>query len=215
MSDPEAHEPSPAFLGALANEQFGLQSVSGISVSESSSRAALYLSTLSSGLVAIGFSATHPTALAALTFSVLPTVFILGCFTIVRLVDTSVENLVALRRLERVRQYWATLDPAGAHFFGPDAPRSGYRGVRYGFWAMLFTMASMIVFVNGVLAGAIAALLLAIAAGASTAVFLTVGIAVGAVAVVVGLVYENRRLVPWISGLSSDTAAGDAALPGS
>jgi len=85
-------------MSALVTEHFALQSVSSATISESGSRAALYLSALSSGLVAIGFASASRKSLAALSFPVLPTVYILGWFTIVRLVETSVENIVCSRR---------------------------------------------------------------------------------------------------------------------
>jgi hypothetical protein len=75
---------SPGSTSAPVTEHFVLQSAASSTISESDSRVAIYLSSLSSGLVAIGFASSSPHALAALTFSVLPTVFILGCFTVVR-----------------------------------------------------------------------------------------------------------------------------------
>ena len=48
---------SSAFFSALLTEQFVLQSVRGVTVSESSSRASFYMFTLSSALVAYGFLA--------------------------------------------------------------------------------------------------------------------------------------------------------------
>ena len=47
----------------------------------------------------------------------LPALIILGVFTFVGLVETSVENVVFLRRIEAIRRYYATLDPAAAAFF--------------------------------------------------------------------------------------------------
>jgi len=49
---------SPAFMSALVTEHFALQAVSSATISESGSRAALYLAALSSGLVAIGFASS-------------------------------------------------------------------------------------------------------------------------------------------------------------
>ncbi|MFD1722346.1 hypothetical protein [Amnibacterium endophyticum] len=188
----------PAFTSALANEQFILQSVSGATISESGSRSALYLSSLSSGLVAIGFASAARGAFAPLAFTVLPTVFLLGCFTAVRLVDTSVENLVALRRAQRIRTHWARLHPTGSWFFEADAPGTGQRGSVYGFWSLLFTMASLIVLVNGVLGGAIAALVVAVALHGPAAVAVGIGIVVGLASVASGLTYEHRRIDPFI-----------------
>src|ERR1700751_4064252 len=86
--------PPTEFMGALVTEHFVLQATSRSTISESGSREGIYLSALSSGLVAIGFASASPRALESLAFTVLPVVFILGWFTIVRLVDTSVANIV-------------------------------------------------------------------------------------------------------------------------
>ena len=121
-----------ALLGGLANEQFGLQGVAGGTISESASRATLYMSTLSSGLVAIGFAFTRTTALTALLFTVLPTIALLGAFTVVRLVDTTVQNIVVLNRLQQIRRYWASLHPKGPELLAIEASTAAPRGVHYG-----------------------------------------------------------------------------------
>ena len=139
---------SAAFMSALVTEHFALQSVSSATISESGSRAAIYLASLSSGLVAIGFASSSPRVLAALAFSVFPTVFILGIFTIVRLIDTSVQNIVALRRIEVIRRYYASLLPTAPAYFAPDRTAEGTHGVRYRGGSILFTIASMIILVN-------------------------------------------------------------------
>lgn len=123
---------SAAFMSALVTEHFVLQSVASSTISESGNRAAIYLSALSSGLVAIGFASSSLRALAALAFSVFPTVFILGYFTIVRLVDTSVQNIVALRRIEVIRHYYASLLPTAPAYFEPDRTAESIHGVRTG-----------------------------------------------------------------------------------
>jgi hypothetical protein len=58
--------------------------------------------------------------------TVLPALIILGIFTFVRLVETAVENVVLLGRIEAIRRYYATLDPAAAAFF-PSAGESAAR----------------------------------------------------------------------------------------
>jgi hypothetical protein len=59
-------EEPPAFMSAPVTEHFSLQSISSATISESGSRAALYLSALSSGLVAIGFASSSRQDLEAL-----------------------------------------------------------------------------------------------------------------------------------------------------
>jgi hypothetical protein len=186
-------------MSALVTEQFVLQSVSGATIAESSSRSAIYLSALSSGLVAIGFASSNTQILTVLALSVLPTVFILGCFTIVRLVDTSVENMIAVQRIEHIRRYYATVHPMAPQFFDIDAygaHHPGIRGVRYRTWSVLYTMASMITFVNSVLGGATAGVGIALtgSVGMPTAAF--TGAVVGIVLLAIGIAYDIIRIRP-------------------
>jgi hypothetical protein len=196
---PKGDQESPAFMSALVTEHFALQSVSSATISESSSRAALYLSALSSGLVAIGFASSHRRTLEALAFTVLPTVFVLGWFTVVRLIDTSVQNIVSRRRIETIRQYYAEIDPRRAGFFESDAVALGVLGVRYSGRSILFTMASMILVVNAVVAGATATLLCVLGAGLTAFGALPVGGVAAVVTLAWGLLYQSRRLAPLIS----------------
>jgi hypothetical protein len=152
-------KPPPEFMSALGTEYFVLQSTASSTIGESGSRVSIYLSALASGLVAIGFASSSPRAFASLAFTVLPTVFVLGWFTIVRLIDTSVANIISLRRMELIRRYYAALAPVAPPYFATDNAPTGDHGVRYGRWAFLFTMASMVIVVNCVVGGATIALL--------------------------------------------------------
>ncbi|MFF1574652.1 hypothetical protein ACFVWR_18075 [Leifsonia sp. NPDC058292] len=186
---------SPAFLGALSSEQFMLESIAGSTISEGGTRSSIYLSTLSGGLVAIGFASSSPDLLTAFVLTVLPTIFVLGCFTVVRLVDTSVENIAVSRRIERIRSYYATLGPVAAAVFAAEDPlTNGKFGVRYSRWSVLFTMASMIAVVNAVVAGAICALILSLLLGVTTAFAALTGVVVGGALLTATLVYQRRRI---------------------
>ena len=208
MADEKA---PPEFMSALVTEHFALQSAASSTISESGSRVAIYLSALSSGLVAIGFASSSPHALAALAFTVLPTVFVLGWFTIVRLIDTSVANVVSLRRIELIRQYYASIVPSAAAYFQPDDPVSGTRGVRYGRWSFLFTMASMVIVVNCVVGGATVALLCDLAFKVPLPAAAGIGVAVGLVLLALSLRYEHLRLTPVVlSSLAATTMSGDS-----
>lgn len=187
---------SPALLGALSSEQSMLQSIAGSTINEAGTRSMIYLSALSGGLVAIGFASSTKGLLAPLALTVLPTIWLLGWFTIVRLVDTTVENVSVTRRIEAIRAYYARLTPTAAHsFFAAEDPLSnGKFGVRYSRWSVIFAMASMIGLVNAVLAGSVTALALAIAADASTVVATAVGIGAGILLFAATVVYERIRV---------------------
>jgi hypothetical protein len=184
-------KPPPDFMSALGTEYFVLQSTASSTISESGSRVSIYLSSLASGLVALGFSSSSPRAFASLAFTVLPTVFVLGWFTIVRLIDTSVANLVSLRRMELIRRYYAALAPIAPPYF-----QAGEHSGRYGRWAFLFTMASMVITVNCVLGGATIALLCDLAFKAPLPAAAGIGVVAGLALLALSLRYEHRRLTP-------------------
>jgi hypothetical protein len=212
-SDVAEHvERRAAFEAALNNQYFVLQSSRGNTVAESGTRASLYVMALSSTLVAIGFVAQSHAALGPFLAVVLPTLFVLGLFTVVRLVDTGVENLSCLRAMARIRRHYAVLAPAAPQFFGggPDAGGSALaavaasRGKRVG----LFTIASMIAAVNAVVGGTGITLLVAHLRGGFGQGFilpLAVGVLVGLALMAAFLVYQDWRYValastPWEEG---------------
>lgn len=185
-------------LSALVTEHFVLQSRASSTISEASSRCSLYLLSLSSSLVALGFSTQASNeAFAPFAAALLPTMFLLGIFTVVRLVDTSIENIRCLRGIARIRRYYQTLTPDAAEYFpstGTEALDAramvGGETRRTELW---FTMASMVGTVNAVLGGAMAALLLeggfGLPRGPSIAI--AVAVAIGLAVAVVS--YERRR----------------------
>jgi hypothetical protein len=189
-------KPSPEFVSALGTEYFVLQSMASSTISESGSRVSIYLSSLASGLVALGFSSSSPRAFASLAFTVLPTVFVLGWFTIVRLIDTSIANIVSLRRMALIRAYYAALAPVAPPYFGAGDPAAGEHGVRYGRWSFLFTMASMVITVNCVLGGATIALLCDLAFKVPLPGAAGIGVTAGLTLLALSLRYEHRRLTP-------------------
>ncbi len=191
---PDAPATASALHSALGTELSVLQAVASATISESSTRSLIYLSTLSSGLVAVGFAADSPALLSTLTFTVLPTIFMLGWFTVVRLVDTTVENITVRRRMERIREYFVTLDPRAPALIALDDPRTGELGIRYSRSSFLFTMASMIAAVNGVLGGALVALALVTGLGVPAPVAQTAGATIGVTLLAATLTYERRRI---------------------
>jgi hypothetical protein len=161
--------------------------------------------THTSSLVAIGFS-TGTKVLAPLVGTVIPVVVVLGVFTIVRLVDTGVENVVMLNWIAHIR-FYRTLAPDAPAYF-PDStvnevdeapasitskrsPNSGRTRRPWMGSKGLFTLASMIAVPNAVVGGA----------GATLAVTRLstkpIGFAIGSIVFVIGLGtfywYQNLR----------------------
>jgi hypothetical protein len=117
VMDQQARE--QAFMAALTTEHFALQSTASTTVSESGTRASLYVMALSSSLVAIGFSVGSKRAFVPLVATVVPVVFLLGIFTVVRLVETGVQNLLCLRRIAHIHGYYRRLLPEAPAYFDP------------------------------------------------------------------------------------------------
>ncbi|MEV4622276.1 hypothetical protein AB0J74_26630 [Asanoa sp. NPDC049573] len=185
-----------AFFNALLTEHFVLESARGITVNESSSRASLYLMTLSSSLVAFGFLASTHFALYFLAV-IIPVVFILGVFTYERLVETSLEDVAALVSIQRIRRYYGTLLPGADRYFPvPTAERApnemidiGQRGYRRG---VFFTISSAIAVINSIVAGSGVSLLV-YQPTRSIGIAIGTGAATGAVLIVAHGAYQEHR----------------------
>lgn len=185
-----------AFYSALMNEHFVLESARGITVNESSSRASLYLTTLSSSLVAFGFLAQTPYALGFLTV-IIPVIFLLGIFTYERLVETSLEDVAALEAIQRIRAVYARTLPGAAEYFprptGPHGPNEMLPIGRRPSWVgVFFTTATAIAVVNSLVAGAgVAILVVQGTEQATPSILIGLGTAV-LLAVLHGLYQEYR-----------------------
>jgi len=102
-------------ITALTTEHFTLQAARSQTISETSGRASVYMLSVSSALVALGFvsqsSTGSRTAFVALALTVLPTLYLLGCATYVRIVECSAEDLRYAVAINRIRSYY--LEVAG------------------------------------------------------------------------------------------------------
>ena len=199
-----------AFYNALLTEHFVLESARGITVTESSSRASLYLMTLSSSLVAFGFLSQTPIAFGFLGV-IIPVVFLLGIFTYERLVQTSLEDVVALASIQRIRRFYATLLPGAEEFFphpvGRHAPNELLEIGRKASWrGIFFTTSSAIAVVNSIVAGAGIALALDVLAFTGLQAILTGLVAAVFMAVLHGL-YQVRRYAVVKRAIAADEAA--------
>jgi hypothetical protein len=160
--DPEPPERS-ALLSALTTEHFVLQTANNSTYAEASARSTLYVMVLSSTLVAIGFVAGSSDVLIPFAAIVLPAVFVLGIFTVVRLVETALDSMHCLDGIARIRAYYRTLGPEAARHFSAESgrwPEVEDPALRLGpGFAFFGTTASMIAVINNAVAGVALALL--------------------------------------------------------
>jgi hypothetical protein len=188
-----------AFISALTTEQFVLQAARSANVGEMTGRATVYMGAVSSALIALGFLAQVVTRLDPFVAAVLPGVFLLGEFTFAALVRNTLENLVLLGQMQRIRGYYATLVPEADQFFGPaeeDARFSAAMatvGLRAWPAGLLFTGASVIAAINSIVGGVGVALLAAKVGHLMASAALPVGIVVAVVLFGLHLLYQQQR----------------------
>ena len=155
MDEKEARS---AFMSALTTEHFVLQTAANATVSDAAARSSLYVFSLSSSLVAMGFASRSREVFVPFIATVLPGLFLLGLFTVVRLVDSALENMRSLAGIARIRSYYRTLTPEAAVYFAAQYGRwpEGHSdpSLRLGRVVAFFTTtASMIAFINSIVGG--------------------------------------------------------------
>jgi hypothetical protein len=203
-------QPDPQeLLTTLTTEHFTLQGARSQTVGESSARSSLYLISVSSTLVALGFigqvsAVGDPFRVFALT--ALPTLYVLGLFTFVRLVQIVAEDFRYARAINRIRHRYLGLAGDDSRLLllsGHDDPAGvlANMGVRQTRWQPYFTMPTMIAVINSVVGGSAIAIAIAAILGAS----LGVAAAVGGLAAIVSLAslrrFETRYLSASLGGL--------------
>jgi MFS family permease len=191
-----------AILTALTTEHFGLAGARSQAASESASRSALYLGSVSSALIGLGLTAQvsgkrlevfHVFALAAL-----PTLFALGVFTFVRLVELGIEDFLLGRAINRVRHYYLELAGGATKYFmlsGNDdaAGVMANMGLEPTPAQLYFTAAMAIGVVNSIVGGSAIAIAVGVASDAPLGVSVAVGGAAALVIVVAALRYQRGR----------------------
>ncbi|HEY3192572.1 MAG TPA: hypothetical protein VGJ61_07295 [Solirubrobacterales bacterium] len=187
-------------LTALTTEHFGLAGARAQATGESSARAALYISAVSSTLVALGFIGQISQvgdAFNVFALTALPTLYVLGLFTFVRTIEDGVEDLMLGRAINRIRNYYLEIAGEEARYFMLSAHDDALgvmrnMGVSLERRQQYFTTGSMIAVINSVVGGAA----VAIALGALTGAPLGICAGAGGVAAVVSLIrlmrIENR-----------------------
>jgi hypothetical protein len=198
-----------ALLTALTTEHFTLQGARTQTTSESWSRASLYIGSVSSALVALGFigqmsdvGATFDT----FALTVLPTLYLLGVFTFVRLVECGVEDFRYGVAINRIRGYYIQIAGEQARLFllsGHDDGRGVFAnaGVPVEGRTQFFTFGTVVAVINSVVGGSAVAIALGAFADASLGVAAGVGGALAVVSLLALLRFADRLLAQRTGGI--------------
>ena len=198
-------------LTALTTEHFTLQGARSQTMGESSSRASLYILSVSSTLVALGF--IGQLSEVGDTFNVfaliaLPTVYLLGAFTFVRLVELGAEDFLYGLAINRIRGYYKQQAGDRAELFllsGHDDGRGVFAntGVPVEDRPQYFTFGAVIAVVNSVVGGSAVAIALGALADAPLGIAAAIGGAVAVLSLVAWLRYADRLLAARTAGTSA------------
>jgi hypothetical protein len=189
-------------LTALTTEHFTLQGARSQTMSETSARASIYVFSVSSTLVALGFVAQISEIgdiFNVFALTVLPTLYLLGVVTFVRLVECGAEDFRYGLAINRIRGYYQEVAGDRANLFllsGHDEPKAVFENMGIGVEnrSPVFAFSSAVAVINGVVGGGAVAIALGAVVDASLGVAAAAG-AVAAIASVVGWVRYADRLL--------------------
>ncbi len=189
-------------LTALTTEHFTLQSARSQTASESASRASLYILSVSSALIALGFigQASHfGTTFDVFALTVLATLHALGVFTFVRVVECGAEDFRYGVAINRIRNYYKQIAGDQAKLFllsGHDDGRGVFENaaVPHERRKQFFSFATVVAVINSVVGGSAIAIAIGAIADASLGVAAGVGGA-AALALLLALLRHADRLL--------------------
>jgi len=207
-----AGAPDPQqLLTALTTEHFCLQGARAQTMSESSARASVYVFSVSSALVALGFIAQISAVgdvFNTFALTVLPTLYLLGSVTYVRLVECGAEDFRYGLAINRIRGHYKLLAGDQSNLFllsGHDDGAGVFEnmGISPEGRTPVFAFSTAVAVINGVVGGSAVAIGLGALADASLGVAAGVGVVVAIASVVAWLRHADRLL---------DAAAADTEV---
>jgi hypothetical protein len=198
--------PTQQILQFLTTEHYTLQGAKSAIVAETTGRATIYLSSVSSAVVALAFTGQASqlsNAFRMFGIALFLPLFFLGIVTFVRVYETATESMLHARRINRIRHFYVELAPTMAPYVGNHTHddmqdffdelaiyRPPNAGGIWRFWQQMVSIAGAIAVVNAMIAG----IFFGFVAGAATSLSLAPTIAVGAAVFVVTIALHVRYL---------------------
>ncbi|MGW0817312.1 hypothetical protein ACWD00_29475 [Streptomyces viridiviolaceus] len=183
----------------MTTEHFTLQGARAATTAEATSRATIFIGSVSAGLVALGLIATATgtgTAFYAFGLIVLFTLSFVGFFTLDRALQSGIEDFHYGRRIAQLRAYYFAYAPELTDYLTsvPPSQRLTLQGLRGGFWQGFRTVAGMIGVVTSVLTGSATGLLAAFVSSRSAVAGFATG---GAVAIAMLVAVTSVQYRAW------------------
>lgn len=211
--DPAERRSAPdpqQLLTALSTEHFTLQGARSQTMSESSARASVFVVAVSSALVALGFIGQLSEVgdvFNAFALTVLPTLYVLGIVTFIRLVECGAEDFRYGLAINRIRHYYEEVAGDRADLFLLSGHDDGVgvfenMGLPAEGRKPYFAFSTAILVIDSVVGGAA----VSVAAGAFLDASLGLAAAVGIVAAVLSTVGWIRYAGRLLSASATQTA---------
>lgn len=194
-------------LQMLASEQVVLTQFNIASISESNTRASLYLAVSSGGIVSLSFIGQYSRfgdEFYAFALGLFPIVFFLGAITFARMVDIAVQNVVYTKGMNRIRHYYTQLAPELYDYFVLST-NDDYRGAARTmgtltahpavrpWWTGFVTTAGMVALLNSLTGGVLVAMVSFLAFDEPVLVATAVWFVAFVLLIYAHLRYEMRR----------------------
>ena len=161
-------ELSSQLISIITTEHYNLQTGRSMTISETTGRASLFLSTVSSTLVALAFvgQIAH-LGVAFFVFSLVlfPSLLFLGLVTFERVLQSSIEDMIYARGINRLRHLYLEYAPQMEPYFilsryDDYLGTMTNMGVRGSWWQTFLSMPGMIEVINSILTGSFVGILL-------------------------------------------------------
>ncbi len=163
----ESNKNQPNVIAMMTTEHYNLQSGRSMTISEANGRSSLFLSTVSTALVALAFVAQVAhlgTEFYIFALILFPSLFFVGLVTFERAVQVAIEDITYARGINRIRHLYTEIAPQIAEYFvlpyyDDEVSVYGSEGAKLSWWQFFLTISGMIAVINSVLAGTFIGLL--------------------------------------------------------
>ncbi len=198
-------------LQFMTTEHFTLQTARSATVAEANGRSALYLGSVSSAVVALAFVgqvSVMGEAFFLFGLVLFPSLLFLGIVTFNRVLQTSLEDIIHAREINRIRHYYVELAPEIGRYFlhsthDDEAGAFQNMAIVPSKWQPFVTTAGMVAVINSVIAGVFAAMALRFALSSPNYAGAGSGIAVFVVSVVLHRRFGLRKSAQVVSKLET------------
>ncbi|HJU53621.1 MAG TPA: hypothetical protein VJ715_03580 [Pyrinomonadaceae bacterium] len=188
-------------LQFMTTEHFTLQTARAATVAEANGRAALFISAVSSGVVALAFIgqvSQMGEVFFLFALVLFPSLIFLGFVSFDRVLQTALEDWIYATEINRIRHYYAEIAPEMKRYFiestHDDAPGVLQAiGIKPKTWQYFLTGSGMVGVINSILVGVFTGIVLRFGVSLHIYAIVSIGAVVFAVSVWLHYKHQIRR----------------------